>query len=82
MRNWGSKEIVHDIPVGTICVARNGGGGGYGHPHEREALTVLAEVRDGLVSAEKARASYGVAVLPDLSGIDEAETARLRAERA
>ncbi len=82
MRNWGSKEIVHHIPVGTICVARNGGGAGYGHPHEREALTVLAEVRDGLVSAEKARASYGVAVLPDLSGIDEAETARLRGARA
>ena len=42
---------------------------------------VMAEVRDGLVSVEKARASYGVAVLPDLSGIDEAETARLRGAR-
>ena len=48
----------------------------------REAETVFAEVRDGLVSVEKARASYGVAVLPDLSGVDEAETARLRGARA
>jgi N-methylhydantoinase B len=78
VRSWGSKEIVHDIPVGTICVARNGGGGGYGAPHERDAATVLEEVRDGLLSIAKARASYGVAVLDDLSGIDEQETARLR----
>ena len=35
-------------------------------------------MRDGLLSVEKARTSYGVAVLDDLSGIDEAETARLR----
>jgi N-methylhydantoinase B len=43
---------------------------------------VFEEVRDGLLSAEKARASYGVAVLPDLTGIDEAETGRLRAAAA
>jgi N-methylhydantoinase B len=78
VRDWGSKEIVHDIPIGTICVARNGGGGGYGDPHEREAALVLEEVRDGLLSVAKARASYGVAVLDDLSAVDEAETARLR----
>jgi hypothetical protein len=35
-------------------------------------------VRDGLLSVAKARASYGVAVLDDLSAVDEAETARLR----
>ena len=43
---------------------------------------MLAEVRDGLLSAGKARASYGVAVLPDLSAIDGPETARLRGGRA
>jgi N-methylhydantoinase B len=79
VRNWGSKEIIHPIPTGSVCVARNGGGGGYGNPHERDAALVLEEVRDGLLSAGKARASYGVAVRDDLSGIDEAETARLRA---
>ena len=55
-------------PAGTVCVARNGGGGGYGDPHERDPRKVLAEVRDGLLSVEKARASYGVAVLADLAG--------------
>ena len=56
MRNWGSKEIVHDIPVGTICVARNGGGGGYGHPHERDAPTVAGRgARRARVRREGAR---------------------------
>jgi N-methylhydantoinase B len=78
VKDWGSKEIVHGIPPGTVCIARNGGGGGYGNPHLRDPQRVFDEVRDGLLSPQKARASYGVAVLPDLSGIDEAETVRLR----
>jgi N-methylhydantoinase B len=79
VKDWGSKEIVRQIPAGTVCEARNGGGGGYGDPRRRDAARVFAEVRDGLLSPDKARTSYGVAVLPDLSGIDQAETARLRA---
>jgi len=78
VKEWGSKEIVFGIPEGTVCEARNGGGGGYGDPRRRDARKVFEEVRDGLVSPEKARASYGVAILPDGSGVDEAETARLR----
>jgi N-methylhydantoinase B len=82
VRAWGSKEIVRDIPEGTICVARNGGGAGYGDPRSRDPQRVFEEVRDGLLSIGKARASYGVAVHEDLSGIDEAATARLRADGA
>jgi N-methylhydantoinase B len=78
VKQWGSKEIVHGIPPGTVCVARNGGGAGYGDPRRRDPAKVFEEVRDGLLSPQKARASYGVAVLPDLSGVDEAETVRLR----
>jgi N-methylhydantoinase B len=77
VKDWGSKEIVFDIPPGTVCEALNGGGGGYGDPRRRDPQKVWQEVRDGLLSPEKARASYGVAVLPD-GGLDEAETARLR----
>lgn len=79
VRAWGSKQIVHNIPAGTVCVARNGGGAGYGDPRARDARRVFDEVRDGLVSVAKARESYGVAVRADLSGVDEGETARLRA---
>lgn len=78
VKEWGSKEIVFPIPVGTVCESLNGGGGGYGDPRRRDPKRVLAEVRDGLLSIEKARASYGVAVRDDLSGIDEEETRRLR----
>ena len=56
MRDWGSKEIVHDIPAGTVCVARNGGGGGYGDPPTPRPAKVFEEVRDGLaVAGEGAR---------------------------
>ncbi len=79
VKDWGSKEIVFGIPEGTICEALNGGGGGYGDPRRRDAQKVWEEVRDGLLTPEKARASYGVAILADGSGVDEAETARLRA---
>ena len=78
VKDWGSKEIVFGIPEGTVCEAHNGGGGGYGDPRRRDAARVFEEVRDGLLSPEKARASYRVALLPDGSGVDEAETARLR----
>jgi hypothetical protein len=40
---------------------------------------VLGEVRDGVLSIEKARSSYGVVVLPDGHGLDEEGTRRLRA---
>jgi N-methylhydantoinase B len=78
VKEWGSKEIVFGIPEGAVCEARNGGGAGYGDPRRRDARKVFEEVRDGLLSPEKARSSYRVAILPDGSGIDEAETARLR----
>ena len=65
------------------------GGGGYGDPHERDPERVLADVVDGYVSIDSARADYGVAVeyvgppdrlvrTPDLYRIDEEETATLR----
>jgi N-methylhydantoinase B len=68
------------------------GGGGYGHPYERDPERVLEDVVDGYVSIESAREDYGVAVeyvgpadrlvrTPDLYRVDEDETATLRARR-
>jgi hypothetical protein len=42
---------------------------------------VTADVLDGYVSVEQARDSYGVVVDPATLAVDEAATARLRAER-
>jgi N-methylhydantoinase B len=55
------------------------GGGGFGDPRQRDAEAVVADVRRGLVSVERARKDYGVALRADGSEIDAAETARLRA---
>ena len=53
------------------------GGGGWGHPSDRPAEDVLADVQDGFVSEAAAREDYGV-VLAD-GEIDRAATTALRA---
>jgi N-methylhydantoinase B len=83
VRDWGSKEIIEQIPPGTVCESLNGGGGGYGDPRLRDPQLVLAEVRDGLLSADAAAADYGVRIGADGRSIDHEATQALRAgERA
>ncbi len=53
------------------------GGGGWGHPADRPAKDVLADVMDGFVSEEAALRDYGVALAGD--AVDEDSTARRRA---
>ena len=56
------------------------GGGGYGEPRTRDPQRVRDDVRDGLVSLEAARESYGVVLGPAPSfPIDLEATATLRA---
>jgi N-methylhydantoinase B len=74
-----SKDILRDVPEGTIYVQEAGGGGGYGPPHERPAAKVREEVLDGIVSIAAAHDVYGVALDPKTFAILEEETARLRA---
>ena len=59
-------------------IAHTPGGGGWGDPFEREPELVLRDVRDGVVSPEAARTSYGVAVDTASWTVDEAATAQLR----
>ena len=56
------KEKIEGIPRGTIFRQWAGGGGGYGNPLDRPVERVLADVRDGLLSPDRARADYGVVV--------------------
>lgn len=53
------------------------GGGGWGDPYERDPALVLGDVKDGIVSPEKALAEYGV-VLKD-GAVDVAATEQRRA---
>jgi N-methylhydantoinase B len=61
------------LAPGETIISISSGGGGYGPPHERALESVLADVSDGWVSAERAREVYGVAL--DESGkLDEEAT--------
>ncbi len=66
---------------GDTYVIESGGGGGFGDPTLREPERVLADVRAGYVSRESAERDYGVVLSADGSAVDEAATARRRAER-
>jgi N-methylhydantoinase B len=73
-----SKEIVSNIPPGTILHQVAGGGGGYGKPALRPSEQVLREVRNGTLSLQKARQEYGVVIDPRTMALDEARTDDLR----
>ncbi|MBN9490373.1 MAG: hydantoinase B/oxoprolinase family protein [Alphaproteobacteria bacterium] len=66
---------------GDIIRLETGGGGGWGHPFDREVERVLADVRGGFVSRDSAERDYGVIL--DAAGrtIDQAATDKRRADR-
>jgi len=69
------------IRRGDIIRVETGGGGGWGHPFDREPARVLADVRGGFVSRVSAERDYGVLLAADGRMVDEAATARRRADR-
>lgn len=60
-------KVTVTVPAGSTVLLQPAGGGGYGPPDERPEAAVLADVRDGYVSAETAQDVYGVdaSKLPD-----------------
>ncbi len=54
------------------------GGGGFGHPFERDPEAVAADVQNGYISLKKAREDYGVIVDADALTVDAAATAACR----
>jgi N-methylhydantoinase B len=67
------------VPVGAAAIVRTGGGGGWGDPCERDPAKVAEDVREELISREKARELYGVVLTDDLK-LDHAATNALRTE--
>tara|TARA_B100002003_G_scaffold212364_1_gene209426 strand:- start:1069 stop:2841 length:1773 start_codon:yes stop_codon:yes gene_type:complete len=57
-----SKVPYRAAKKGETFVATGPAGGGYGNPFERDPQAVLDDVLDGLLSAEQARADYGVVI--------------------
>jgi N-methylhydantoinase B len=76
-RRLGSKTTV-ELRLGDVVSFQTCGGGGYGAPFERESELVLADVRQGKVSVERARSVYGVAIEPGSWTVDWVATDRLR----
>ena len=86
--NPGAPEEKHlptryaDYPLkaGDVFRLDSPGGGGLGNPKKRDPAKVLADVKEGYVSPDRAEKDYGVAVARADCGwtIDEAVTAKLR----
>ena len=71
------KVTGHPVRRDDVVVMESGGGGGYGDPLERDPEAVRADVREGFVSAERARDGYGV-VLDAAGEVGEEATAAAR----
>ena len=82
-------EEAKTLPSKVTMTCRRGdvvrwvlpGGGGWGDPLDRDPERVLRDVRNELVSPAAAERDYGVVVDTGRWTVDEAATARLRAER-
>ena len=83
-----AKALV-DLKPGDVVHINLPGGGGYGHPFERDAEKVRWDVIEGYITAEEAEREYGVVIryngnpdelvkLPDRWQIDRNGTAELR----
>ncbi|MFQ5961057.1 MAG: hydantoinase B/oxoprolinase family protein [Candidatus Methylomirabilales bacterium] len=76
--HWSKDEDIH-VSAGDAVEVRTPGGGGYGHPRERDPELVLRDVRRGYYAVEDAEREYGVVLRGDPPEIDRPATARLRA---
>ncbi|MCP3931274.1 MAG: hydantoinase B/oxoprolinase family protein [Bacteroidetes bacterium] len=61
-----SKDIIEDIPKGTIYTQIAGGGGGYGNPKEREPELVAKDILNEVVDEEQALKEYGFVVTTEM----------------
>ena len=73
-----SKDLVENVPEGTILFQQAGGGGGYGNPFDRNPDQVAREVKNGTISIDKAKELYGVVLHPETLELDKAGTETLR----
>ena len=83
VRRDGTRE---ELPSKKMIVLHPGdqlweyiaGGAGFGDPLERDPARVLADVLDGKITREAARAAYGVVLAAEGGAVDEVATKELR----
>ncbi len=82
-----TARLVRDLAFGyvqepgEVLLMQAGGGGGWGHPFERDPAWVLRDVLDEWVSIEGAARDYGVVIDAHTMTIDTERTAALRERR-
>lgn len=80
-RQVTGKDGSVRLAAGEVLRIEQAGAGGYGDPRSRPVDEVLSDVRDGYVSVQAARDSYGVVMSRDSGGrlvVDLAATGQLR----
>lgn len=78
-RHLPTMSDGHKLKKGDLLRVITPGGGGWGSPLDRPAEDVLADVRDGFVSAVSALDTYGVVLSKDGRTIDVRATGDRRA---
>ena len=71
---------TYSVEHGALVTTYLSGGGGYGDPLERSLDAILRDLRDSLLSVEKARDAYGV-ICDETGAIDHAATEAERRDR-
>jgi N-methylhydantoinase B len=61
-------------------VIETAGGGGWGDPHARDSELVRRDVVEGLITIERAREAYSVAIDPETLEVLQVETKQLRSQ--
>ena len=74
-------RVTLPVPANQTVILQTPGGGGMGSPLKRNPETVRLDVLDGLVSLQRAREIYGVAIEPVTMQVDMAETKVLRGQQ-
>jgi N-methylhydantoinase B len=72
-----SKVTAMRLSAGDLIQMHTGSGGGFGDPLDRDPERVVADVREGFVSAARARDVYGVVLTSD-GRVDGPATAAMR----
>jgi N-methylhydantoinase B len=81
VRHVESKDLIEDVPPGSVLHKWTGGGGGFGDPLARAIELVQADVRNGLVSPASAEEHYGAVVDPETLAVDFGATEETRRRR-
>jgi N-methylhydantoinase B len=73
-----NPRATHVLEPGSSIEYTLPGGGGYGNPFKRDPAAVLEDVKNGIVSIERAKTEYGVVIDPGTMTVNFDETEKLR----